>query len=90
VDADSPTPKDSGTLAAFEQTCVEAIAKLDALPVSEESVDLRREAVALAALFRSWVARAPDPRERARAVTRLISLHRAVEEYAVAPRGSSA
>ena len=81
-DEDSPTPKDSGTLAVFEQTCVEALGKLDALPVSEASVDLRREAIALAAMFRSWTTHSPQPAERAAAVTRLMDLHRAVAELA--------
>ena len=84
-DDESPTPKDSGTLAVFEQTCTEAIEKLDALPASELAVDLRREAVALGALFRSWTMRAPLPEERASAVGRLMDLHRAVAELASKP-----
>ena len=81
-DEDPTTSRSSGTLAVFETTAVEAIVRLDGLPLSEESVDLRREAVALQAIFRSWAIRAPDPEARAMAVSRVMSLHRAVEEYA--------
>ena len=83
---DTPTPKASGTLAIFEQTAAEAIEKLKTCPTSEESADLYREAVALQALFRSWDTRPPLPEERAKAVSRLMDLHRAVSEY-VARRG---
>jgi len=57
--------------------------KLDALPASEERADLRREAVALRAMFRSWSVRAPNPEERAAAISRLIGAHRAIEEHAM-------
>lgn len=76
------TSRSSGTVALFEQTATEAIGRLDALPLSEESVDLRREAVALQATFRSWATRSPKPEERTAAVSRIMDLHRAVEEYA--------
>jgi hypothetical protein len=76
------TARSSGTVAVFERTATEAIDRLDALPLSEESVDLRREAVALQALFRSWTIRAPDPEARAGAISRVMDLHRSVEEYA--------
>ena len=83
TDSDDPdTARSSGTIAVFERTATEAIERLDDLPLSEESVDLRREAVALQALFRSWSVRAPDPEERTRAISRVMDLHRAVEEYA--------
>jgi len=87
TDADGPpTHRSSGTIALFEQTASEAVRRLDALPVSEGVVDLRREAVALQALFRSWKVRSPPPEERAQAVARVMDLHRAVEEC-VARRG---
>jgi hypothetical protein len=75
-----PTNRSSGTIALFEQTASDAVRRLDALPVSEEVVDLRREAVSLQALFRSWVVRSPPLDERAAAVSRVMDLHRAVEE----------
>lgn len=78
---ESPTPRASGSLAVFLQTASEAMEKLDACPVTEESVELRREAVALAALFRSWDRRAPGQDDRASALSRLMDLHRAVAEY---------
>jgi len=78
---DTPTPKASGSLSIFEQTAAEAIEKLGACPVTEESVDLQREATALRALFRSWNTRTPSSEERAKAVSRLMDLHRSVAEY---------
>lgn len=77
-----PTVRPSGTLAVFEQTLVEAIAKLEGLPASDEREELRRDAVAMQALFRSWKVRAPSPEERAAAISRLMDVHRAVEELA--------
>lgn len=85
-DHDPVTSRSSGTIAVFEKTATDAIGRLDDLPLSEESVDLRREAVALQALFRSWDIRAPDPEARALAVSRIMDLHRAVEEYAARQR----
>ena len=81
-DSERPTARSSGTIAVFERTATEAIERLDDLPLSEESVDLRREAVALQALFRSWSVRAPDSEARALAISRVMALHRDVEEYA--------
>jgi hypothetical protein len=60
----------------FEQTLVEAIEKLRGLSDVE---DLRREVVAMQALFRSWRVRTPRPEDRAAAISRLMSLYRAVE-----------
>ena len=77
-----PTVRPSGTLAVFEQTIVEAIEKLEGLPASDEREELRRDAVAMQALFRSWKVRAPSPEERAAAISRLMDVHRAVEELA--------
>ncbi len=79
---DVPTVRPSGTVAVFEQTLVEAIDRLNNLPPSEESVDLRREIVALQALFRSWKVRVPSPADRAAAISRLMDVHRASEELA--------
>ena len=79
---DPVTSRSSGTIAVFERTATETIERLDGLPLSEESVDLRREAVSLQAIFRSWTVRAPDTEARARAISRIMDLHRAVEEYA--------
>ncbi len=79
---DVPTVRPSGTVAVFEQTIVEAIERLDSLPASDEVTELRREIVALQALFRSWKVRVPNPEERATAISRLMSLHRASEELA--------
>jgi len=62
--------------------CLDAIDRLEALPVSEETVDLKREAGALGALFRSWLTRAPEVHERTAAVNRLMAMHRAVAELA--------
>jgi hypothetical protein len=76
---DVPTVRPSGTIAVFEQTLVEAIARLEGLPEAEE---LRRDAGALLALFRSWKVRAPNPEERAAAISRLMDVHRASEELA--------
>jgi len=36
----------------------------------------------LLALFRSWKVRAPNPEERAAAISRLMDVHRASEELA--------
>ena len=83
---DVPTARSSGTIAVFEQTATESIARRDALPASEESADLRREAIALQAIFRSWSVRAPESEPRAAAISRLMDLYRAVEEYAAACR----
>lgn len=80
------TARSSGTLAVFEQTASEAIARLDTFPPDEETIDLRREAVALQAMFRAWSVRAPEPEARAVTISRLMDLHRAVEEYAAAKR----
>ena len=63
----------------FERTLVEALEKLEGLPDSEE---LRREVVAMQALFRSWKVRAPRAEDRAAGVSRLMTLYRAVEELA--------
>jgi len=63
----------------FEETLVEAIEKLRGLPDAEE---LLREAVAMQALFMSWRIRTPEPKVRAAAVSRLMTLYRAVEELA--------
>lgn len=76
----------SKTIEAFEKTANESIAKLKAMPPTEESADLRREAVALRALFRSWNTRAPTLEERSAAIARLIGVHRAIEEYAAEHR----
>lgn len=81
-DDDPVTARSSGTIAVFEQTATEAISRLDGLPLSEEAYDLRREAVSLQAIFRSWAVRQPDPEARAMAISRVMDLHRAVEEYA--------
>jgi len=81
TDEDPTTSRSSGTVALFLQTAIEAIERLDRLPLSEESIDMRREAVALQAIFRSWDTRPPDPESRARAVSRVMDLHRGVEEY---------
>ncbi len=72
----------SGTLAVFEQTLVEAIERLDGLEASDEVAEVRREVVALQALFRSWKVRAPNPEERSAAISRLMDVHRASEELA--------
>jgi hypothetical protein len=85
---DVPTVRPSGSLALFEQTLVEAIEKLDGLPKSDECADLRREAVATQALFRSWKVRTPEPKARAAAISRLMGLYRAVEELAARSRVS--
>lgn len=66
----------------FERTTVEAIEKLDGLPASDDESELRREAMALLALFRSWKIRTPNPEDRALAISRLMDVHRAVEELA--------
>ena len=76
---ETPTVRPSGTVAVFEQTLIEAIARLDGLADGEE---LRRDAGALLALFRSWKVRAPNPEERAAAISRLMDVHRASEELA--------
>ena len=76
---DVPTVRPSGSLAMFERTLVEALEKLEGLPDSEE---LRREVVAMQALFRSWKVRAPRPEDRAAGVSRFMTLYRAVEELA--------
>jgi hypothetical protein len=83
---DAPTPRSSGSLAVFEQTVTEAIQKLDACAPNDDSAELRQEAVALQALFRSWRVRTPGPedKERTSAITRLMALHRAVEEHLAA------
>jgi hypothetical protein len=81
TDEDPTTSRSSGTIALFLQTAVESIERLDRLPLSEESVDLRREAVALQAIFRSWDVRPPDPAARSAAISRVMDLHRSVEEY---------
>ena len=83
---DVPTVRPSGSLALFEETLVESIEKLDGLPASDERAELRREAVATQALFRSWKVRTPEPKIRAAAVSRLMSLYRAVEELAATKR----
>lgn len=82
TDDESVTARSSGTIAVFERTAGEAIERIDGLPPGEEGADLRREAVALQATFRSWDVRPPQPEERSRAISRLMDLHRAVEEYA--------
>jgi hypothetical protein len=83
VTEDDPvTSRSSGTIAVFERTATEAIERLDRLPMSEENVDLRREAISLQAIFRSWSIRQPDPEARAMAISRVMDLHRTVEEYA--------
>jgi hypothetical protein len=79
---DTPTPRASGSLAVFEITCEECIERLDGLAPSEEQIDLKRQVGAMLALFRSWDKRPPAPEERAQAVSRLMDLHRAVEELA--------
>ena len=76
-----PTVRPSASIEVFEMTAREAIERLDALRVSGEANELRREALALLALFRSWSVRAPSPEDRAASITRLMSMHRAVEEY---------
>lgn len=81
-DDEPVTSRSSGTIAVFEQTAAEAIERLAELPLSEESVDLRREAISLQAIFRSWSIRVPDPEARAMAISRVMDLHRTVEEYA--------
>lgn len=83
---DTPTPRVSGSIAVFLQTAIEAIDKLDSLPPTEESAELRREAVALQALFKSWDVRAPRSEDRAQALSRLMDLHRAVAEYVAVRR----
>jgi hypothetical protein len=87
-DDQPPTSRSSGTIAIFEQTATEAIERLDRLPMSERTVDLRREAAALQALFRSWAAHPPTPETRAAAIVRVMDLHRSVEEHAARQRGS--
>ena len=79
---DVPTVRPSGTIAVFEQTLVEAIGKLSSMLPSDDVTDLRREAVALRSLFRAWKMRTPQPEERAAAISRLMDLHRSVEELA--------
>lgn len=79
---DAPTVRPSGTIAVFEQTIVESLDRLDGLSASDEGAELRRDAVALQAQFRSWKVRAPSPEERAMAISRLMDVHRAVEELA--------
>ena len=76
---DVPTVRPSGSLAMFERTLVEALEKLEGLPDSEE---LRREVVAMQALFRSWKVRTPRAEDRAAGVSRFMTLYRAVEELA--------
>lgn len=88
-DDDQPvTARSSGTIAVFERTIGEAIERLDQTPKSDDSADLRREAVALQAMFRSWTKRPPAPEERSKAISRVMDLHRAVEEYAARSRGA--
>jgi len=82
VDSPPPTVRPSGTIALFAQTADKAIEKLDSLRPTQESSELRREAVALRALFRSWDKHAPKPTERAHAVSRLMDMYSAIEEYA--------
>ncbi len=82
VSDETPTVRPSGTVAVFERTLVEALDRLDNLPPSEESVDLRREIVALQAVFRAWTVRTPSREERTAAISRLMDVHRASEEIA--------
>lgn len=75
-----PTVRPSGTVAVFESTLAEAAEKLGEF--GPEGAELRRDVTALQALFRSWKVRAPNPEERAVAISRLMDVHRAVEELA--------
>jgi acyl-CoA reductase-like NAD-dependent aldehyde dehydrogenase len=79
---DVATPRASGTLAVFQLTCDEVLGKLAEMPPSEEAIDYKRAAQALAAQFRAWEIRPPEPEERATVVSRLMDLHRAVSELA--------
>lgn len=79
---DVPTVRPSGSIATFERIADELLEKLGSLSINDTTNELRRDVKAIGALFRSWKTRAPTPEERASAITRLMDLHRAIEEYA--------
>lgn len=85
-DDDEPiTRRDSGTLATFESTCAELIAKLDlvvaALGLDDEGREIEHEARELLTVFRAWRVRAPTPDDRSTGIARVLDLHRRAEDY---------
>jgi hypothetical protein len=81
--SEMPTHRESGHLAVFEQTAVESLAKLESLPepIDDEVRELKAEAVSLLGVFRSWATEPPIGEERARAIERVMDLHRNVESF---------
>jgi len=83
-----PTHRESGQLAVFEQTAAESLTKLDSLadPVGDVARELKAEAVSLLGVFRSWHTEPPIGEERARAIERVMDLHRNVESLLASRR----
>jgi len=79
-DDEAPTPKESGSLAIFEETCNEAIGKL-AGDDGEIADALRHEARQLLVELRSWKTAPPDVVARANVISRVMDLHRAVSAH---------
>jgi len=75
-----PTHRESGQLAVFEQTAAESLTKLESIFEEDDAVrELKAEAVSLLGVFRSWHTDPPISQERARAIERVMDLHRNVE-----------
>ena len=81
-DDSSPiTRRDSGSLAVFEKTATEALAKLESMGPDYRGQTLMHEARELLQVLAFWRKRPPLTSERTECVQRVIDLHRNVEEY---------
>jgi hypothetical protein len=87
-DQEPITRRDSGSLEVFETTATEALSKLVALGLDAEGETLAGEARQLVTILRAWRVKPPHSAERPPVVERVLTLHRAVEEYLVARRSS--
>lgn len=86
-DGGTPTRKDSGTVAVFEQTAEDALRELERLGLDERGEELLHEARELTTVFRAWRVMKPEGEDRAAAISRVLALHRNVAEYVTLRRG---
>jgi len=81
-----PTRRESGQLAAFEQTVREALTRLTPIMHDVEVETLAREARDLVDVFESWHQNPPIGMERTKVIERVLDLHRNVENLLAARR----
>jgi hypothetical protein len=82
MDPEAPTPRSSGTLPIFLDTVTTALERLAIFGKRDDrDTELYAEAQALLSVLGSWKGTEPAAEERAHIISRVLDLHRGVEEY---------